>query len=171
MTGFSVAAVPVGEALSVDNVCYGFVGHVYLKKIFTCEKGQGAYCNGERLVASRETSLRKALIGAYILGSRKEYLERVTPLLEHLTGIRCFGSAAYEICQVAAGGLDAYFDIRNRLTPENFIAAAPMVLEAGGIITDERGESLAPIEQLDYGYDFIASGNRELHDNILKCLA
>ena len=171
MTGFSVAAIPTGEALSIENVQYGFVGHIFLKQVFTCEKGKGAFCNGELLTPTKETNLRKSFMSIYALGDRQEDLKRILPLLEQLTNNRCFGSAAYEICQVAAGGLDGYIDIRNRLTPENFMAAAPMLLEVGGIITDERGETLLPIERFDYGYNFIASGNRELHDNILKCLA
>jgi myo-inositol-1(or 4)-monophosphatase len=171
MTGFSVAAVPAGEALTIDNVRYGFVGHIYLKKIFTSEKGKGAYCNKEKLTASAETRLRKSLISAYTLGSRSEYLERISPLLRQLTGLRCFGSAAYEICLVATGGLEGYIDVRNRLTPENFMAAAMMLQEAGGIITDDHGEKLAPIDRFDYGYNFVASGNRELHETILKYLS
>ena len=170
MTGFSVAAIPAGEALTIDNVQYGFIGHVYLNKIFTAEKGRGAYCNGEKIVASHETDLKKSLISAYILGKRQEYLERVYPLLRQMTNMRCFGSAAYEICQVAAGGLESYVDIRNLCTPENFMAAAMMVQETGGIVTDERGESLIPIPQIDYGYNIIASGNRKLHETILKYL-
>jgi myo-inositol-1(or 4)-monophosphatase len=170
MTGFSVAAIPAGEALIIDNVQYGFVGHIFLGKIFTAEKGKGAYCNKEKIVASHETDLKKSLISAYILGKRAEYLERVYPLLQQMTTMRCFGSAAYEICQVAAGGLEGYVDIRNLCTPENFMAAAMIVQEAGGIVTDEQGEALIPIPQLDYGYNIVASGNQKLHETILKLL-
>lgn len=168
MSGFSVAAVPAGEALTVENVKYGFVGHLFLKKIFTFEKGKGAFCNQEKLVTSKETRLQNALLSAYIVGQKAEHLTQAYPLLQHITKMRCFGSAAYEVCQVAAGGLDAYIDVRNLCTPENFMAAAPMVLEAGGIVTDERGEALAPIEKLDYGYNVVMSGNRALHDAILQ---
>ncbi len=171
MTGFSVAAIPAGEALTIDNVRYGFVGHIFLKKVFTCEKGKGAYCNGEKLTTSRETDLKHALMTIYGVGRRKEYWERVSPLFRQITGMRCFGSAAYELCQVAASGLEGYVDVRNLCTPENFIAAAMMVQEAGGIVTDERGEKLIPISRLDYGYNIVVSGNRALHDAILRCFA
>ncbi|MDY0091185.1 MAG: inositol monophosphatase family protein [Candidatus Vecturithrix sp.] len=171
MTGFSVAAIPAGEALTVENVKYGFVGHLFLKKIFTFEKGKGAFCNQTRLSASKEGCVQNALISAYIVGQKAEHLTRAYPLLQHITKMRCFGSAAYEVCQVAAGGLDAYIDIRNLCTPENFMAAAPMVLEVGGMVTDEHGEALAPIEKLDYGYNVVMSGNRALHEAILQYFA
>lgn len=171
MTGFSAAAIPAGEPLMIDNVQYGFVGHIFLKKIFTCEKGNGAYCNNEKLSTSRENDLRKSLLTIYSLGKRKEFLEHMYPLLQQITEMRCFGSAAYEICQVAAGGLEGYIDVRNLCTPENFIAAAMMVQEAGGVVTDERGEALIPIPQLDYGYNIVVSGSQELHDTILKYLS
>jgi myo-inositol-1(or 4)-monophosphatase len=170
MTGFSVAAVPEGEALTIDNVQYGFVGHFFLNKIFTAEKGKGAYCNEEKIVTSCETNLRKSLFSMYIVGKQQEYLERIYPLLQHLVNLRCFGSAAYEICQVAAGGLEGYLDIRNLCTPENFMAAAMIVQEAGGLVSDDRGEKLIPIPQLDYGYNIVVSGNHELHETILKFL-
>lgn len=171
MTGFSVAAIPEGQALTIDNVQYGFVGHIFIKKIFTSQKGKGAYCNDEKITASRETNLKKSLITVYSLGNRKEFLDRVYPLLQQMPSMRCFGSAAYEICQVAAGGLEGYIDVRNLCTPENFMAAAMMVQEAGGVVTDDRGEPLIPIPQLDYGYNIVISGNRELHDTILKYIS
>ena len=171
MTGFSAAAIPAGEALTIDHVQYGFVGHLFLDKIFTSEKGKGAYCNKEKIMTSRETDLRKSLMSVYVLGEKQDYLERVYPLLRQITNMRCFGSAAYELCQVAAGGLESYVDVRNLCTPENFMAAAMIIQEAGGIVTDDRGEPLIPIPRLDYGYSIIASGNRELHDTILKYLS
>lgn len=170
MTGFSVAAIPSGEALTIENVRYGFVGHLFLKKIFTFEKGKGAFCNQEKLEASQVSDLQHALVSLYAVGKQPAHLERAHPLLQHLTNLRCFGSAAYEICQVAAGGLEAYIDVRGLCTPENFIAAAPMLIAAGGVVTDERGEPLAPIEQLDHGYNVVMSANRALHDAILQHL-
>ena len=170
VTGFSVAAIPAGEALTIDNVQYAFVGHVYMNKVFTCEKDKGAFCNGEKLSSSRQTDLHKAVVTAYILGKRKEDFENMIPLLRQLTSMRCFGSAAYEVCLVASAGLDSYIDVRGRLTPENFIAAAMMLQEAGGIVTDTSGNALAPIEKLSTGYKFVASGNRKIHEAILKYL-
>ncbi|MBD3308828.1 hypothetical protein GF339_20650, partial [candidate division KSB3 bacterium] len=159
MTGFSVAAIPAGEALTIENVQYGFVGHIFLDKIFTCEKGKGAYCNDQRLTTSGETDLRKAIVSVYALGADPALLDRIYPLLQQMTTLRCFGSSAYEVCQIAAGGLDGYVDVRDLCTAENFIAAAMMVQEAGGVVTDVRGESLRPIHQLDYGYSIVVSGN------------
>ncbi len=171
MTGFSVAAIPAGEPLSIYHVQYGFVGHIYLDKVFTCEKGKGAFCNGEALYTSQQRELHRSCLSIYAVGPNAEDLACNVPLLKAVTDIRNFGTAAYEICQVAAGGLDGFIDIRGPLTPENFMAAAPMVLEAGGVITDERGEALAPVEKLENGCKFIASGNRTLHDAILKTLS
>jgi myo-inositol-1(or 4)-monophosphatase len=170
MTSFSVAAVPMGDALSIDQVQYGLVGHIFLQKIFTFEKGKGAYCNDEKMTASRTTDFQHAMITGYFLGKRSEYLEQSYPFLRHLTNMRCLGSAAYEICQVAAGGFEGYLDLRHLLTPENFMAAAPMVLAAGGMVTDEQGVQLIPIPRLNYGYNMIASGNPKLHETILKYL-
>ncbi len=168
MTGFSVAAIPAGEALRIENVDFGFVGNVFLQKVFQFEKGKGAYCNGKPIEPSQETDLQKALVALYPVGKSHDELQANVPLMHAMTNLRCFGSSAYEISQVAAGGLDAFIDIRKRLTLENFMAAAPMLLEAGGIVTDEYGDPLGTFERLDCGCNFIASGNRKLHDTILE---
>ena len=167
-TGFSVAAVPADKPLSLDNVKFGLVGHIFLQKVFHFAKGQGAFCNGKAIKPSQESDLQKALVSLYPIGRTHDELRANVPLMHGLTNLRCFGSAAYEISQVAAGGLDAFIDVRKRLTPENFMAAAPMLLEVGGIVTDECGDPLPPFERLDSGYNFIASGNRKLHDAILE---
>jgi len=103
MTNFSVAAIPAGEALTVKNVKYGFVGHLFLKKIFTFEKGKGAFCNQEQISASQEPQLQNALMSAYIVGQQAEHLERAYPLLRSMSKMRCFGSAAYEMCRLPPG--------------------------------------------------------------------
>lgn len=171
MTGFSIAAIPAGAPLTVEQVEYALVGHIFLEKVFTAQKGQGAYCNQVPIRSSEETDLRKSLLTAYIVSKEPQDLERVYPLLQQMTSMRCFGSAAYEICQVAAGGLEGYLDIRHLCTPENFIAAAMIVREAGGVVSDEYGNALAPITRLDFGYNIVVSGNQALHDTILTYLS
>lgn len=85
--------------------------------------------------------------------------------------IRRNGSAALGLMQVATGAVDAYIDVRDISTPENWLAAQLLIREAGGIFTDPQGREIE-IDKLDLTrpYSYVASGNRELHDKILKCL-
>jgi myo-inositol-1(or 4)-monophosphatase len=171
MTSFSVAAIPADAALTIENVQFGLIGQIYLQKIYTSERGKGAFCNNEPLCASQTTDLDQSLFAAYFLGKQPQHLERMSPFLRKLGNLRCFGSAAYEVAQVAAGGLEGFIDLRGQLTPENFMAAALMVQEAGGVITDERGDAPIPIPRLDHGYNLIVSANPALHETLLSHLA
>jgi myo-inositol-1(or 4)-monophosphatase len=84
--------------------------------------------------------------------------------------VRAFGSAATVLVRVADGSLDAHLDLRNRLTPENFLASALIIREAGGLITDAAGNALPPIHSLTDCFSIIAAANPELHATLIQYL-
>ncbi len=54
---------------------------------------------------------------------------------------------------------------------ESFLASTSIVLEAGGIVSDEKGNPLRPIHNLSEGYSLVIAGTRELHEEILQRIA
>ena len=76
-----------------------------------------------------------------------------------------------DVVYVANGAYDAYVDIGDVLTGESYLASASIVLEAGGIITDQRGQALRPVRTLKDGYSIVAAGSPVLHAEILDKLA
>ena len=70
-----------------------------------------------------------------------------------------------------AGGVDAYVDARDTLSPENYMAAYLIVAEAGGVISDRLGWPLAPIHAMTQGQSIVAAATRPLHAAILETLA
>ncbi|HXV97485.1 MAG TPA: inositol monophosphatase family protein, partial [Anaerolineae bacterium] len=91
-------------------------------------------------------------------------------LLAQAHGVRAFGSATTVLARVADGSLDAHLDVRGCLTPENFLAPALIITEAGGLITNDEGVALPPIQSLTECYSVVAAGAPELHAALLQYL-
>ena len=73
-----------------------------------------------------------------------------------------------DIAYVANGAYDAYIDIGDVLTAESFLASLSIVLEAGGIVSDQYGNPLRPISNLTEGFSLVVASTKLLHSELLK---
>ena len=126
-----------------------YAGAVYapqLDELYYAEKDQGAFLNGQRIHASGCTSLAQALCstGFACIRARAEEnnLKHFVKILPKLQGIRRTGSAAFDLCQVAAGRCDGYWEFC--LQPYDIAAGALIALEAGALFTDAEGGNAYP---------------------------
>ena len=71
---------------------------------------------------------------------------------------------------VAGGATDAHVDARGRLTVESYLAAARLVIEAGGLVVGLNGAPLATPEGLTDRVSLVAASSRELYDEIVEIL-
>jgi myo-inositol-1(or 4)-monophosphatase len=85
----------------------------------------------------------------------------------HIEKVRRTGSAAIDSVYVASGTYDAYIDVGGALTGESFLPSASIVLEAGGIVSDQEGKALRPITNLLEKYSVIMAATKELHQEII----
>jgi myo-inositol-1(or 4)-monophosphatase len=110
-------------------------------ELFTAERGAGARCNGRPLQVSRTERLASALLTTGFPYDRFENpdnnLRQHNHLLLRCQDIRRPGSAALDLCYVAAGRSDAHWELG--LKPWDVAAGALMVLEAGGTLSDWHG--------------------------------
>lgn len=119
---------------------------------FSASRGRGAQLNGRRIRVSERKSLDGALIGTGIpFKSRCEahipaYMQTLEAVAEKTAGVRRAGAASLDLAYVAAGRLDAFWEIA--LQPWDIAAGALLVREAGGLIGDFNG-----------GSDYMESGN------------
>lgn len=110
---------------------------------FIASRGRGAQVNGHRVRVSNATELRESLLGTGIpfLGHEQEklpaYAETMSTLAGQSMGIRRAGAAALDLAYVAAGRLDAFWEIG--LKPWDIAAGALLIKEAGGLISDFNG--------------------------------
>lgn len=165
-------AVALGDApFDPDDIRFGLVGRIFTGTVFEAVKGQGAWRNGEPARPSTVSDLSQAIVAIDFNFTYKSAVPRLYRLLASIKDARRYASAAYELVGVATGGADAYVDVRDTLSPENYLAAYLIVRETGGIVTDRFGHPLAPIQSMTQGQSIVAACNRTLHAAILEVLA
>lgn len=123
----------------------GVIYQPYTKELFYAERGQGAFCNGERLHVSEATTMEECLISIgtspYHKGEyAKETFDKIYKVFMDCQDIRRIGSAAIDLAEVAAGRIDAFFERELKLW--DYGAGKLLVEEAGGIATKMSGEEL-----------------------------
>src|SRR4051812_42376774 len=146
---------------------HGVVYDPTKNELFTASRGRGAYLNERRIRVSRRTRLADALIGTGFpfrdLAGLDEYLAMMRELTQRVAGIRRPGAAALDLAYVAAGRLDGFWEMG--LSPWDMAAGALLILEAGGLVSDLRGEG----GWLESGR--IACGNPKVFVQLLQAIA
>jgi len=127
---------------SEREVLLGVVYEVSLDECFCAWKGGGAYVNGKPIHVSQKP-IEEALLGIELPYDSEAYRERGLSLIRHfygfVGGIRMNGSAAVALCYVACGRWDGWLE--RHLGPWDFMAAALIVREAGGEVTNFSGDA------------------------------
>jgi len=115
------------------------------EETFVAWRGGGATLNGEPIHVSTTANLGQALLGTGFPYDRRErsefYLRFFTTFLRQARDVRRIGAAALDLCYVACGRFDAFWEFR--LNPWDVAAGTLIVREAGGIVSDFHG---APID-------------------------
>lgn len=138
------------------------------RELFTAIKGEGAFLNGARILVSQTELLVDSVITSGFPYDKHtnpdNNLKEWTAFLTRIRGERRLGSAALDLCYLAAGRLDGYWE--KDLKPWDAMAGMLIAREAGGTVTDYQGESNP--QQLDRGR-YVAS-NGKIHAAMLKVL-
>ncbi|WP_396625726.1 inositol monophosphatase family protein [Luteitalea sp.] len=138
------------------------------RELFTAEKGHGARLNGERLAVSRSSAVLESLLvtGFPYNVQQPEVGEELVDLFGHFLGrsraVRRLGSAALDLCYVAAGRLDGFYEAA--LKPWDSCGGALIVEEAGGRVSDWRGT------RFQSRMPQVLATNGAIHDEMLALL-
>jgi myo-inositol-1(or 4)-monophosphatase len=131
----------VSVAAEVDGVVVaGAVCHVSSGELFHARAGGGAYLGSTRLTGPRDVPLERAVIGTgfgYDRRLRDRQASVAAQLLSRVADIRRLGSASLDLCAVAAGRLDGYFE--SGLSPWDHAAGGLIAAEAGCGVSGLRG--------------------------------
>ena len=128
--GHPHVAVSIAWA-SEGKLRLGVVHAPFLGETFTALRGEGAWLNGEPIEASDARELDRSLVATgfpYRRDARAPLLRRLTGVLARCRDIRRNGSAALDLCHVACGRLDAYYE---SVSPWDFAAGLLIAREAG----------------------------------------
>jgi myo-inositol-1(or 4)-monophosphatase len=124
-----------------NNILLGVVYEVNRQECFSAVIQQGAFLNGQRIHVSENKILKDSLIATgfpiYNFSKQEAYLNVLRELMQKTHGIRRIGAAAVDLCYLACGRVDAFFEYN--LSPWDVAAGALIVREAGGTVTDFRG--------------------------------
>ncbi len=140
--GFPVYCVSIALAFR-GKIEQGVVYDPTRNDLFMASKGRGAFLNDKRLRVSKRTRLGDALIGTGFPFRKGDNFQRYLKMFEavapHCAGLRRPGSAALDLCYVAAGWYDGFFE--TGLNPWDVAAGSLMITEAGGLIGNFTGEA------------------------------
>ena len=164
--GFPVYAVSIALAHR-HNVQQAVVYDPTRNDLFFASKGRGAFCNDRRLRVSKRLRMSEALIGTgfpFRKGDNfKRYVKMFETVMQSCAGLRRPGAAALDLCYVAAGHYDGFFE--TGLSPWDIAAGSLMITEAGGLIGNFTGES-------DYLYQReVVAGNPKIYGQLVQMLA
>jgi len=142
--GVPWTCISIGVTIDKQLVV-GVVYNPILDELFTAVRGSGAFLNGNPIHVSKHNQLHHTLIATGFPTSRTvekmDYIcANLRAILPHIRDFRRLGSAALDICSVACGRLDGYFELHIHAWD---IAAGVLILqEAGGCAVDPSGEKL-----------------------------
>ena len=142
MHGFPQYAVSIALKHE-DQIVEAVVADPVKNEIFTATRGSGAFLNGRRIRVSKRTTLSESLVGCGFPFRRQDNVEQFLAVFSQLakttSGLRRAGAASLDLAYVAAGRLDAFWE--PNLKPWDIAAGSLLVLEAGGLVTDFKGET------------------------------
>jgi len=121
----------------------GLAGVVYspaTQSLWKAHRGGGAFLNGNPIKCNDPVALNRALVGsgfAYDLEKRKIQAALIARLLPEIRDLRRLGACAVDMCHVASGSLDAYFEAG--VNEWDYAAAGLIATEAGAMISIDKG--------------------------------
>jgi myo-inositol-1(or 4)-monophosphatase len=140
--GIPIFAVSIGLKYK-DEIVLGVVYEVNFDECFYASKGNGAYLNEKKIQVSKPKTLSESLVVTgfpYSAFSKIDnYLKILRSLMETCHGLRRMGSAATDLCYVACGRSEGFFEYD--LKPYDVAAGVIILQEAGGKVTDFEGDN------------------------------
>jgi myo-inositol-1(or 4)-monophosphatase len=154
-------------ALELEGeIVLGAIYDFLLDELFTAQQGKGAFLNGERIFVSTTERLTEALLCTGFPYDLRESpvnnLDHFNHFIMEARAVRRDGSAALDLCYVAAGRFDGFWELK--LNPWDVAAGKLIVEEAGGVVTDFEG---GPLDI--YGQEILATNGR-IHEEMIGVL-
>ncbi|MDQ6681136.1 MAG: inositol monophosphatase [Pseudomonadota bacterium] len=164
--GFPVYAVSIALAFK-GQVQQAVVYDPTRNDLFFASKGRGAFLNDKRLRVSRRVRMAESLIGTGFPFRKgddfRRYLAMFQAVMENCAGLRRPGAAALDLCYVAAGYTDGFFE--TGLSPWDVAAGSLLITEAGGLVGNFTGDA-------DFMYQReVVAGNPKIYGQLVQMLA
>ncbi len=163
--GIPICCVSIGLEKS-GEMLMGVVYAPFLNEFYFAEKGKGAFLNGKPIhVSTRDSVLRSCMVTGFpytYINMPNGPLECFERFIRRGIPVRRLGSAAIDLCWVAAGRFDGFYE--HKLNAWDSAAGWLLVEEAGGTVTNFDGEPYSPYQPR------IVATNGKIHAELLKWL-
>ena len=160
--GIPICCVSIGVEKE-GQMILGAVYNPFINEFYFAQKGMGAYLNEKRIhVSQKDTVIKSCLVTGFpytYLDAPNGPLEVFSKLVRKGIPVRRLGSAAIDLCWVAAGRFDGFYE--HKLQAWDSAAGFLMVEEAGGKVTDFEGNYYSPYQP------HILATNGKIHDELL----
>ncbi|MCD8197322.1 MAG: inositol monophosphatase [Lachnospiraceae bacterium] len=147
---YQMSAVSLG-LYENGQITFGVVYNPFMKEAWHAVRSQGAYLNGKQIHVSHRADFANSIISFGAAPYDKELAAQLFPLMQHVyescADFRRCASCALDLCYVAAGRIDAYFELN--LKPWDYAAGALILTEAGGKIDTFREKGLSYLQNTD----------------------
>lgn len=165
MRGYPLFAVSIGLERAGQLVA-GVVYNPVLDELFAAERGGGATLNGRPIRVAPTTELRNSVLASgFPYDARRDESNNGVhwnSFLRRVLSMRADGSAALDLCHVAMGRIDGYWELE--LGPWDMAAGAVIVEEAGGRVTQVSGDPFNPYQPS------VLASNGHVHAEMLAVL-
>lgn len=163
--GYPAFAISIAVKIE-ENLAIGVVYDPWKEELFSAMRGKGAYLNQTPIRVSKTTDLSHSLISTGLPYEVNEHWHSTFDLFKlfyaHTHGVRRDGSAALDLCTVAAGRFDGFWEYD--LSPWDVAAGLLIVREAGGVTTNFANEQSALYDEV-----FLATNGR-IHQQMLDII-
>lgn len=163
--GVPVCCVSIALEKSGDMLM-GSVFNPFMNEFYFAEKGKGATLNGKAISVSGNENIEKAFL---VTGfpyqwedMKNDPLEVFSHFIKNGLPVRRMGSAAIDLCWVACGRFDGFWE--HNLNAWDAAAGYLIVVEAGGKVTNFKGEEYSPYQRR------LVATNGKIHQDILKAV-
>ncbi len=160
--GLPIFCISIGLVID-GEIQLGLIDAPVLNQTFWAIRGQGAFMNGQPISVSKNKTIEESLLAtgfSYDGVNYQEQLHAFSKMLGRARGVRRLGAAAYDLCLVANGSFDGFWE--KYLNPWDMVAGSVIVEEAGGRVTDFSGQRYDSTK-----LEIIASSG-QMHDEILE---
>ena len=141
-----------------------------LDELYTAKIGKGAFLNGKKLKVSHENDFQKSLLATgfpYTSGTNEndlnDVIKKIKTILPLCQDLRRLGSAALDLCYVARGVYQGYYEMN--LKPWDVSAGVLILTEAGGMVSNIKGEEYRLFED-----KYLVASNGIIHEEFIKNL-
>lgn len=149
-----------------DSITLGVVYNPLRDELFAAQEGSGATLNGDPIRVGGTVDLSMSLLSTgfpYDASTNpRSNTEELDRFIRRVISVRCDGSAALDLCHVAMGRLDGYWE--SGLDVWDMAAGGLIVKEAGGVITLQSGAPFTPFD------GSVVAANADLHPQMLAVL-